>query len=250
MQSLATNMTQTTHTELRPPQVYTPLPPKGRKKIRGALTLASLNMKGGGSAATQDKWPDIYQIMCTRKIGALAIQETHLTQSRIDNLHSQFPDRIHIINSPDPENPSGKGGVAIILNKQLTRWREVKSTTVIEGHALLLELPWRETSRLHILAVYAPNNPSNNRDFWNDIQEKWLNDNLPQVDIMLGDFNIVEERLDRLPITTSDSHQAKTSLQSIKALFSLTDGWRQLYPNEINFTYKQDHIHSSSQARS
>ena len=50
---------------------------KGKAK-RGALRLVTLNMKGGGSGATRNKWYEMNQIMWERNIDILAIQETHL----------------------------------------------------------------------------------------------------------------------------------------------------------------------------
>jgi hypothetical protein len=60
------------------------------------------------------------------------------------------------------------------------------------GRALLLETNWHANQKLTILVVYAPNTPNENKDFWTELHNKWVTQNLPKPHIMLGDFNIVE----------------------------------------------------------
>ena len=49
---------------------------------------------------------------------------------------------------------------------------------------------------LRILNVYAPNGASDNHEFWSLLLFKWESANLPAPDIMLGDTNMVEDKLD------------------------------------------------------
>jgi hypothetical protein len=55
---------------------------------------------------------------------------------------------------------------------------------------------------------------------------------------MLGDFNIVEDSIDRLPCH-SDNHNAVEALQDLKTLLHLEEGWRKSNPNTKAFTYMQ-----------
>lgn len=211
--------------------------PKGEKTTRAAIKIASLNIRGGGSLGTTDKWQHINQLMRDKRIGILAIQETHLSDEQIGSLHKQFPQRVHILNSRDPEHPNAKG-VAFILNKQLTSWKEANCQVIIPGRALLLTVPWHGASNLTILAVYAPNLPYENEAFWNDITIEFCENNLPPPDIVLGDFNLVEESIDRLPAHT-DNERATSSLADFKSFFHLLDGWRQHNPTDLAYTYLQ-----------
>ena len=217
------------------------------KKTKAVLKLATLNIRGGGSVATQGKWNHINQIIRDKKIAILAIQESHLNEASLNNLNTFYHKRMKIWNSEDPINPSAGKGVAIVLNKELTSWAEAKVTNIIPGRALLLELPWRNRknrnsdpneARVNILAIYAPNTAQENADFWSTLSDKWVAENLPIPDAMLGDFNVVEEAIDRLP-PHRDNAQAASKLADFKSLHTLRDGWRHCYPTELAFSYTQ-----------
>ena len=54
------------------------------------MTIACLNMRGRYSDnGTTDKWRDI-QLMKESKINLLTIQEAHLRQDEVDDLHTLF----------------------------------------------------------------------------------------------------------------------------------------------------------------
>ncbi len=203
----------------------TSTPQLGVKTTKATMKIATLNIRGGGSTTTRDKWQHVNQIMRDKNIAILAIQETHLNETSVNELNNQFNQRLRIINSQDPVNPSAGRGVAIILNKRLTSWKQVIITHVIPGRALLISLPWKGGSAINILAIYAPNSTSENAAFWEDLISTWVNDNHPIPDIMLGDFNLVEEAIDRLP-AHRDSTQAVDKLVDFKDMHALQDGWR------------------------
>ena len=183
------------------------------------------------------------QIMRERHIAILAVQETHLKQTDIDEIHSQFYGRMEIKNSSDPDHPNAKG-VAFVLNKQKTAWKEALVTEIIPGRAIRLEIPWQE-ARINILAIYAPNSPAENAEFWETLHNKWVQENPPLPDIVLGDFNLVEEMIDRLP-AHADAHGAVDKLREFKALLGLSDGWRRTNPMEKAYSFTQEATQSRS----
>jgi Endonuclease/Exonuclease/phosphatase family len=170
----------------------------------------------------QEKWFHINQLLCNGKIGILALQETHTTDALVSSLHSLFGKQLLIFHSMDPDSPNSKG-VAIVLNKEILHTDNVQIHDIIPGCALLLSVPWH-TSILTILAIYAPNPPAENCDFWLALHQKWNDLNLPKPDIMLGDFNLVEEALDWLP-SHPDNQAAVHSLEQLKSCFHVQDGW-------------------------
>ena len=206
---------------------------KVRKKTKATLKIASLNMRGHGT----DKWNHINQIIKEKRIGILAIQETHLSDNHVDQLHNLFNKRMKIIHSIDPQEPNAKG-VAIVLNKEITNTVGTKATEVIPGRALLVQIPWCTGLIIRILAIYAPNTPAENKAFWDTIHEKWQREHLPKPDIMLGDYNLIEDPIDRLPCH-ADNTQTVEALQNIKSLFLLHDGWHRAYPTTKSYTYLQ-----------
>lgn len=93
-----------------------------------------------------------------------------------------------------------------------------------------------------ILAVYAPNDARENKGFWEKLNAKWTNLKLtlPEINVMLGDFNLVEEAINRQP-PHADSAEAIGALNTLKwTIGGLQDGWQQfnLAPSKA-FIYSQ-----------
>jgi exonuclease III len=145
---------------------------------------------------SQDKWLHVNQIMRDKCIAVLALQETHLTDSERDELNTLFENSLVIHSSMDPSNPGAKG-TAIVLNKQLTNVNDVKQDIIIEGRAMMLSVRWHGDFILSFLSVYGPNNLVDNVKFLDSLREKLKP--LRQPDFVLGDFNMVEDAIDRLP---------------------------------------------------
>ncbi|KAF6747266.1 Endonuclease/exonuclease/phosphatase [Ephemerocybe angulata] len=167
------------------------------------------------------------------RIGLLALQETHLDVGGDDTLNDRFR-RLLIHNSPHPDSPTSKAGVAIVINKYTMNWEKSSCDDIIPGRAVLCTLPKKNGEMLHILAVYAPSgnseeNPGDDPD--NPLQ--WL----PHVDVLLGDLNIVESALDRIPAKTDDASAAR-ALTAFRERFCLVDGWRLENPSTISYTFR------------
>ncbi|KAI0081461.1 DNase I-like protein, partial [Panus rudis PR-1116 ss-1] len=220
-----------------------------RKKItkntRARIKIASLNMRGFGNNTSNNKWNNIHRIIKEDRIGVLALQETHLTNENVDGLHAQYGRRLKILHTSDPDDPSQKAGVAIVLNKDITNIKDIRYTVIVPGRALLLYLPWHKNLKLSILAVYAPNASNENTAFWNKVYEFWNLSREPQPDIILGDMNIVEDSIDRFPPHLDDNNSVE-ALNDVKARFTLIDGWRTIYPDSREFTYYQSQTGSQS----
>ena len=240
----------TTQVEDDNPPIPNPIPNRrtrrenSRKTVKAAIKVASLNMRGYGNENpnhTQNKWNHINQIMRDEKIGILLLQETHMDVVRHNQVQKLFVNRLHILYSADPESPTRKGGVAIVLNKRFVPSQgagTVRTEEIVGGRALLLTLELNERRKLKVLAIYAPNDPRENRDFWNELKEFFEENPNKKPDLMAGDFNMVEDSLDRLP-SHSDQGGTTEALDDLKQLLGVEDGWRNTYPQTIAFTYLQ-----------
>jgi exonuclease III len=62
--------------------------------------------------------------------------------------------------------------------------------------------------------------------------------NLPFPDIMLGDFNLVEDAIDCLP-SHPDTPNTVKALDSFKRSFQLQDGWRAEHSTKHSFSFLQ-----------
>ncbi|KAF6758474.1 Endonuclease/exonuclease/phosphatase, partial [Ephemerocybe angulata] len=209
---------------------------------RAAVRIASLNMNGGASHKTDVKWEKINQLIRDRGIGVLALQETHLTEARANDLKACYP-RLHIVNTAHPTHDSSRDGVAVILNKYTTNWADSTTKTIIAGKALLLSLACKNDRKLHILCVYAPSgSDALNAGFWQDLDKIWHDDrSLPRLDLLLGDFNMVESREDRLP-SHADTAAVVNALTKFRERHTLVDGWRQENMGVRDFTFATQHV--------
>jgi len=129
-------------------------------------------------------------------------------------------------------------GVAFVINKDIAIHRDIVSHEIIPGRALLISIPWHSDMMLTMLNVYAPNNASENENFWADITNAFDTQPIPLPDIMMGDFNMVEDAIDRLP-SHGDNAATCKSLFELRSQLSLKDGWRIYNGNEKGYTYLQ-----------
>lgn len=93
---------------------------------------------------------------------------------------------------------------------------------LIPGSAQIISLKWHKIITMHILNVYAPNDHGHIEVFWNELADIWEEENLPDPDVLLEDFNIVETCLDHLP-RRSDSSGLVNAIQNLYIKLNLTD---------------------------
>lgn len=201
------------------------------------LKIASLNIKGRRSGDIK-KWMHIPQIMRERKIGILAVQETHLTDELAQQFEDMFGNNLSLKFSPDPGTRNARG-IALVLNKRLIKTDNVQETEIIPGQAIALKVPWHNDQDIKLLAIYTPNAPGEIREFWKSIQNKIDANQGLKPNIVLGDFNLVEDAIDRIP-SKPDDHQTTESLREFKSRHDLVDGWRKANPEEKGYTWARD----------
>ena len=104
---------------------------------------------------------------------------------------------------------------------------------------MLLTMKWHAETEIAILNVYAPNHSHENEQFWTRIQTAFEeNAQLRKPDIMLGDFNVVEDALDRLP-AKDDPPGPQESLRNLLSALQLHDGWRITEPTTRDYSFPQ-----------
>ncbi|KAF5342495.1 hypothetical protein D9611_001696 [Ephemerocybe angulata] len=180
--------------------------------------------------------------MRANKIGILVVQETHLNRARASRIQTTYDKTMFIKSSSElfDVNTSSEG-VAMLIDRRVIKSTSqgIKSWDVIAGRALMVSIPWRtETGKLHILCVYAPNDPERNGRFWEDIA-KIFDDNpdWPHPDFLVGDLNMVEEARDREPPSACRAAMAN-ALMNLLEKFHLVDGWRRENPNLTHYTWR------------
>ena len=209
--------------------------PRRRKQ---SLKVASLNINGNGSRS-DDKWGAINNVMKTRGIAVMAAQETHPTMEVQEKLERRFRNSLRFFHSSAPEEPGNRNGVTIILNKRLIKSANVSTKTIIEGRAIIVDVPWNSEDVLRIMGVYAPVKNNEKTAFWEELNQKMLGLDGPTPDLVVGDFNIVENpEIDRLMNRgNTDPTSARNALSSFTMDLNLADGWRRRHPNKRKYTY-------------
>ncbi|KAH6914282.1 Endonuclease/exonuclease/phosphatase [Coprinopsis sp. MPI-PUGE-AT-0042] len=214
----------------------------GRKNVkyrtRAHIRVGSLNIRGGGSTATADKWQQINRVMKGAKISVLAVQETHLTEDRTRELNAQFAGRMKIYNTSE-DNTTNARGVAIVVDHNLTKSGPIVIRKIVPGRALTTTIPWKNgREKLTFLAVYAPNERDQNAQFWSKLSGHFDQDEeiAPRPDFMMGDFNLTEDDIDRLP-PRPDSEEAVEAIQILKQKLEMVDGWRMENPDKIMYSW-------------
>ncbi|EED81144.1 predicted protein [Postia placenta Mad-698-R] len=123
--------------------------------------------------------------------------------------------------------------------------RGIEEQEIIPGRAILLTLPWHNDKVVTILNIYAPNNPKDNTDSWRSLKTTWEETSPPKPNLLLGDFNLVKDALDRL-LSHRDNKDAITMLQDFCKSINLTDGWCTTYPTDRRYSLL--HKQSGSQS--
>ncbi|KAF5365142.1 hypothetical protein D9757_012613 [Collybiopsis confluens] len=211
-----------------------------RKSTKASIKIAALNIRGHGvlnPAHNDNKWLHLRQLMSEKNINIMVVGEAHLDNQRRDEIERIHGKHLRIFFSKLNNTPNA-AGVAIVLNKAKTNVENVKTHEVVAGRALLLETRWHNSEKISILGIYAPNTSMReNGEFWEKINNFFeRNPRISRPHVMLGDFNMVEEPIDRLPMR-NDATIAVDALDNLKTTLQLEDGWRETYPNTLKYTF-------------
>ncbi|KAF9022110.1 DNase I-like protein [Hymenopellis radicata] len=208
------------------------------------MRISSLNIKGRTSIddedGTQEKVNQIPNMMRSRRIGMLALQETHYTEDYVAEVTARFGDTIHIEYSrPVGRRASRAEGVALVFYKPTTNVLGIEKREVIPGRSMIVASHWHGEDELKTMVGYAPNAAKENKEFW-QTNEKYIDENPEWTpDAVCIDANLVPEAIDRLP-AHEDDQEAVAAMKSFLKKCDLVDGWREENPGESRFTFTQE----------
>ena len=222
------------------------------QRMKANITIATLNVNGYAAPSSNmsgiDKWSRINRTINDNNIAILAIQETHLDPTLIQNVTTCFGSRLEVLTSQHPDNPRATAGVAFVINKALIRPKEYKLHELIPGRVAALKVKWLENEDTLLFNVYAPNARDEQVNFWESIDMMRRAHNLRRPDFMLGDFNVTEDKIDRAPAHLDDP-AAADALRNLRHILNIQDSWRISFPNERSFTYRANANGSQIQSR-
>ncbi|OSD00924.1 DNase I-like protein, partial [Trametes coccinea BRFM310] len=211
---------------------------------KAEIRVGSLNMNGFGSLTKghpENKWGKIYRMMSEENLGILLIQETHLTEARRTEVQRMFAGRVRIFHSEHASAPTQREGVAVVINKKIACADKAEPVEIVAGRALQVTIPWRGGDKRTLLCIYAPTSggASERAEFFRAV--KVFYETHPEVKrpcLMAGDFNNVEDPLDRYPVGNRNDVSV-SNLQDLKAFLGLAsiDGWRAINQGKRAFTF-------------
>ena len=108
---------------------------------------------------------------------------------------------------------------------------------LIPGRAAALRVKWLESCTMTIMNMYAPNDRSKHPNFWVKVITARRAKHLPIPDLTLGDFNITEDAIDRMPPRLDDESTIAT-LRELRHEWDTRDTWHWVNPTEIAFIYR------------
>ncbi|KAJ3008139.1 hypothetical protein NUW54_g3268 [Trametes sanguinea] len=208
-----------------------------------SIKMATLNMNGFGNLradSSDNKWRTMYKMIKNNRIGILVLQETHLTPERRTDIAKMFKGRIKILHSAHPDAPTRKEGVAIVLNRAQIHTNDAQAVEVVPGRALQVSVKCHGNKLLHVLCIYAPTSDGvdERRLFFRKVREFYdMHPGIAKPSVMAGDFNNVEDPIDRLPISEPDASLAELDSLKMELGLMLIDGWRATNPTDRAYTF-------------
>jgi ribonuclease HI len=207
---------------------------KGKEtyKLREA-TVGTLNIHGKKYANGTYKYRDITTLMRKSKIAILAIQECRLNELERVKIEAMCP-KIRIISN---SSSTAKEGIAFIINKDLVKERQTEHKELIKDRMSRLTVKWNDEVLIDIINIYVPNNEKDKILFLKKAKHIISKIKNKENIIIMGDFNCVEDKLDRLPMT-KDDNKVIEALQGMMKGNKMIDGWREANEDEKEYSYE------------
>lgn len=155
-----------------------------------------------------------------------------------------------VYNTQHLETPTSSDGIAFVLNKTLISTYRSKAKEVIPRKAIELQIRWTQGRTVKILGIYAPLQNGREREkFFMNITEHYQRKGQQKPEIILGDFNMVKETIDRAP-ATDPNDKLLDALDTLKNTLNIkiTDGWRATYPYGNKYTWRANQQNGATQA--
>lgn len=206
----------------------------GRKIKIGSLNANSLK-------ATR-RLRDLLVFGRTMEIDILVVVDSRLPTDITDKLVKANP----LIGALTNYNGSAAGGITIFFNKRSVSITEPqKLLRDREGRFLAASLEVGMEQPITVAGIYPPAQEQARMGWYNETLSQWTTENAacPPIDLYCGDWNAIEESIDRKAIRAR-SVQDRDKIQS---LFEATgilgmnyvDGWRMRNPGVVAWTSRQ-----------
>ena len=208
-------------------------PNPNKLKKRPGLKIASLNMRGC-QKDRKNKMKMVIDWMHMKKILILALQEMHTLNEDIDDLNMKFK-QIKIYGSG---LSTASRGILFLVSKNIGTPIQTEFKNIINGRIGALKIDYGD-QKLNVINIYMPNNKVQQKEMLTNLRRTMRADkDIKNSElIVLGDWNFVEDQVDRNPQHT-DKRGVTKEMTKLKASFKLTDGWQKANPDTRSFTWE------------
>ena len=117
-----------------------------------------------------EKWSEINATMKRERIVILALQEMHLDEQSLNVVNHLFRKRLSIHNSQSEINPRSTVGVAFAINKELLYTQNLEVLELVKRRVIALKMKWNNQEETLLINVYAPNQRTDHRPFWENLE--------------------------------------------------------------------------------
>lgn len=194
--------------------------------------ITSLNVRG---LREHKKRSNLFFWLRKKQFDITLIQETYWTEELTTKLQKEWEGKI-LLNSGTQHSK----GTAILFKGNLNC--EILNVHKSDDSRIILTNIKLEDKTITLINIYAPNQISERKTFFNKVQ-KWINKfSLNDQEIILGgDFNHTEiNYLDRrVPASQSTNDASTVTYKALLAKYDLHDIWREMHPDKKSYTYRE-----------
>lgn len=211
------------------------------------LTIGTLNTRGKiNKGCKRTSIEMAIEYMRLANIDILAIQETRRKTEEEDDIN----ERTRNFTIKLSGLATNSAGVGIILRDAAFKKETIKTTNIIPGHALQIEVETTEKEKIQIISIYAPNgSPKIKRRFYQQLNQKTARTQDTEM-IMIGDFNLCEHETDREPRSdTADPIEIQLEWANTKTRLGIEDEWKRQNEDTTEFTFKQTNRNGTVRSR-
>ena len=203
---------------------------------RPGIRIASLNMRGR-QKDSKDKMKMVVDWLRVNRIAILALQETHLMEDSIENLNEKYR-HLRFYGSG---LTTSSGGIMFIVGEGTGDPQKTHFRCFEQGRTGMLSLDYGD-QELKIVNVYMPNDKPQQKETLTNLRRELRNhvDTTDSELLMVGDWNFVEDKIDRSP-QHDDDRRVTHEMTKLKATLDLIDGWRRANPSTRSFTWEGSH---------
>ena len=172
--------------------------------------------------------------MCVNHISILALQETHIKTEYIEELNEKY----RYLKFYGCSTSTSSRGIMFILSESAGTLNDTNYKSFECGRTGMLSLKYGDQT-LNTVNIYMPNDKTYQRETLTNLRRALKNETGIKDSelIVLGDWNFVEDQVDRSP-QHADDRGVNREMTKLKTVLDLSDRWRKANPSTRKYTWE------------